>query len=87
MTLIDLAAQAMAQVQGSQWAALDSAEQQTLRDCVYAVIKAVRQPDVRMTEAGAEIIRNVGPEESDTAHLSNAANTWRFMIDALLDED
>ncbi|KQM18274.1 hypothetical protein [Novosphingobium sp. Leaf2] len=87
MTLIDLAAQAMAKVQGSQWAVLNGAEQQTLRDCVHAVIKAVRQPDVRMTEAGAEIIRKIGPDESDAAHLSDAANTWRFMIDALLDED
>lgn len=87
MNLMDRAARALAAGLGDDWYALDTAAQTRLRDSVHAVLKALRQPDMRMTEAGAEIIRNVGPEESDAAYLSDAANTWCFMIDALLGED
>lgn len=50
---------------------------------VMAVIDALREPSPSMTEAGSEIIRHVGGEESDTGYQSDAANAWRFMIDAL----
>ncbi|MEA3388436.1 MAG: hypothetical protein U9R64_04025 [Pseudomonadota bacterium] len=36
-----------------------------------------------MKEAGSEIIRHVGGEESDSGYCSDAANVWRFMMDAL----
>jgi hypothetical protein len=50
------------------------------------MIDALRDPDERMTEAGAEIVRNVSRAESREAYRSDAANTWRFMIDALASE-
>jgi len=50
------------------------------------ILNALREPDEAMAEAGAEIIRNVGPSESDSAYANDAVNTWRFMIDALRDE-
>jgi len=49
-----------------------------------AVLQAIREPSEPMVEAGAEIVRNVHAEESSEAFASDAANTWRFMIDAAL---
>lgn len=51
-----------------------------------AVLTALREPSDAMTDAGSQIIRHVGLEESDYAHASDAANVWRFMIDAALGE-
>jgi len=48
---------------------------------VKAVLDAMHEPSPRMTEAGAEIIRYVGPDESAFGHQAEAANVWRFMID------
>lgn len=48
-----------------------------------AVIDALHDPDNMMKEAGSEIIHHVGSEESNTGYRSNAANVWRFMMDAL----
>ena len=50
------------------------------------VLQAVREPSEEMTQAGAEIVRNVHAEESEVAFASDAANTWRFMIDAAISE-
>lgn len=50
---------------------------------VMGVIEALHEPDEMMKEAGSEIIRHVGNEESDTGYRSDAANVWRFMMDAL----
>jgi len=49
-------------------------------------LEVLREPTQEMSEAGAEIIRNVGADESPEAHRSDASNTWRFMIDAALNE-
>lgn len=49
-----------------------------------AVLKAIHEPSDAMAEAGAEIVRNVGPSESAEAYRSDAANIWRFMIDEAL---
>lgn len=49
-----------------------------------AVLQAIREPTDDMTQAGAAIVRNVHVEESDAAFASDAANTWRFMVDAAL---
>jgi hypothetical protein len=86
MNLIDRAARALAASQQGQdaWDKLDVAGQERFRDGVRVALNALRDPDDRMAQAGAEIIRNVGREESGAAHLNDAANTWRFMIDALL---
>lgn len=50
---------------------------------VRAVLEALHEPSLPMKEAGSEIIRHVGPEESNLSHQSDAANVWRFMIEAL----
>lgn len=87
VSLINNTARKLAASQGSDdWDTLDEPGRERFRVAVRAVIEALREPDEQMTEAGAEIIRNVGPSESDVAYLSDAANTWRFMIDALLGE-
>ena len=88
MNLIDRAACALAasQTGGKDWELLGPAQQKQFQEGVRAVLQSLRDPDERMAEAGAEIIRSVGPEESNAAHLSDAANTWRFMIDVLLEE-
>jgi hypothetical protein len=54
---------------------------------VMMVIDALHEPNRAMTEAGSEIIRHVGHEESDTGYQSDAANVWRFMMDALHQDD
>ena len=87
MRLVDKAARELARAQGSaDWDMLVPEAQERFRSGVRAVLEALRDPDPIMAEAGAEIIRNVGPAESDAAHRSDAATTWRFMIDALLSE-
>jgi hypothetical protein len=50
---------------------------------VIAVIEALHEPGASMKEAGAEVIRHIGPDESTLAYQSDAANIWRFMIDAI----
>ncbi len=50
---------------------------------VKVVLEALHEPSASMKEAGSEIIRHVGSEESDLGYQSDAANVWRFMIDAL----
>lgn len=53
---------------------------------VAIVLDAIHEPSLRMMEAGATIIRHVSPEESPSAHQSDAANTWRFMIDVMREQ-
>ena len=53
---------------------------------VYAVLEAIHEPSLRMTEAGATIIRYVGPDESPSSYQGDAANAWRFMIDAMRED-
>lgn len=86
MRIVDRAGRALAESNGADWDTLGSQEQARLRQAVRAVIAALRDPDEMMAEAGAQIVRNVGPNESEEAHLSDAVNTWRFMIDVLLGE-
>lgn len=87
MGLVEKAARTLAQVHdGADWDGLAPDDRERFRDSVCAVVQALREPDTIMAEAGAEIIRNVGPAESLAAHLSDAETTWRFMIDALLSQ-
>jgi hypothetical protein len=51
-----------------------------------AVLQALREPSEEMNQTGAQVVRNVHVEESDEAFASDAANTWRFMIDAAIAE-
>lgn len=84
MRLVDKAARALAHSQGcDDWDGLTPEAQARFGRAVRAVLDALRDPDEVMAEAGAEIIRNVGPAESKAAHLSDAVNTWRFMMDTL----
>ncbi len=86
MKLIERAAQALAvALHGETGAqALPPTERSQLRKAIHAVLATLRDPDEDMVQAGAEIVRNVGKDETSEAHLSDAANTWRFMMDVLL---
>jgi len=53
---------------------------------VAVVIRALYEPSAAMKEAGSEVIRHVGDEESEAGYRSDAANVWRFMMDALHQE-
>jgi hypothetical protein len=53
---------------------------------IRVVLDAIHEPSLHMTEAGATIIRYVGPEESSSGYQSDAANVWRFMIDAMRED-
>lgn len=50
---------------------------------VLLVVDALHEPSQAMKEAGSEIIRHVGSEETNIGYESDAANVWRFMIDML----
>lgn len=50
------------------------------------VLEAIHEPSLRMMEAGATVIRYVGPEESQSGYQGDAANVWRFMIDAMRED-
>lgn len=50
---------------------------------VVAVLDALHEPSELMKEAGSEIFKGYNPEQSDYAHLSDAANVWRYMIDSM----
>ena len=86
MNLIDRAAHALAtfQLGRDDWDKLDKVQHEQFKEGLRRALNTLRDPDEHMTEAGMEIIRNVRPGESETAHLNDAANTWRFMVDALL---
>ncbi|MBJ7378407.1 hypothetical protein EWH12_04895 [Sphingobium cupriresistens] len=48
-----------------------------------AVIEALHEPSAWMSEAGAELIQNISPDEPFSAHQADAANVWRIMIGAM----
>ncbi len=85
MTMIEKAARALCQVQGQDENVLvgGSPAWRAYVPQVMTVLTAIHEPSDIMKEAGAEIVRHVGEEESDYAHQSDAANIWRFMIDAM----
>jgi hypothetical protein len=89
MTPIERAAQAMHASAQPEWEWTDpdcEPLRKIYRDAARAMIASLRDPDQRMKEAGAEIIRHVNPAEAGIALESDAANTWRFMIEAALGE-
>lgn len=85
MTVIERAARALCQAQGQDDAALVEGKPawRAYVPQVMTVLAAIHEPSEIMKEAGAEIVRHVGDGESDYAHQSDAANIWRFMIDAM----
>lgn len=85
MTAIEKAARSLCQAQGEDDSAFIEGHPAW---CAYVpqvmmVLAAIHEPTAIMKEAGAEIVRHVGKGESDYAHQSDAANIWRFMIDAM----
>lgn len=54
---------------------LDHEAQASLLEDVRAVLEAALEPSPTMTEAGAEIVRNVDVEGSEAAFTSDAADT------------
>jgi len=85
MIVIEIAARALCQAQGQDENTLvnGSPAWRAYVPQVMTVLIAIHEPSDIMKEAGAEIVRHVGEEESDYAHQSDAANIWRFMIDAM----
>ncbi|HEX7821197.1 MAG TPA: hypothetical protein VF463_11325 [Sphingobium sp.] len=89
MTVIERAAQAMhASAQPEwDWSDTDCAPLRKIYlDAARAMIASLRDPDEHMQKAGAEVIRYIDRAESDLAHEDDAANIWRLMIDAALEE-
>ncbi|MBB4858083.1 1,4-alpha-glucan branching enzyme [Novosphingobium chloroacetimidivorans] len=84
--LWDISDQAMRtkDIMSSSDASREEADWERFLPHVRAVLQAVREPSSEMKEAGAEIVRNVHVEESEAAFASDAADTWRFMIDTAL---
>ncbi|WP_088185254.1 hypothetical protein [Sphingobium sp. Z007] len=56
-----------------------------MRAIVHAILTAIHEPSQEMAEAGAEVIRAVSADEIADAYQSDAANTWRLMVDILLE--
>lgn len=84
-TIVERAARALRELDGhAPDIEDDNPTWQNYLSNVRAVLQAIREPTDGMMEAGAEIIRNVGPSESPEAHRNDAANTWRFMVDEAL---
>lgn len=95
MTPLECAARALWEVSGRPLKAQDVVPSDVVRaepaweqflPQARVVLQAVREPSEQMTQAGAEIVRNVHAEESEVAFASDAANTWRYMIDAALSQ-
>lgn len=89
MTPLERAARAMYDNVQPEWD-WDDPDAELLRrmylDNARAALNAVREPTDAMKSAGAEVTRFIAPDEGDGAYESEAANTWRFMISALLSE-
>ncbi len=88
MTLIEKAARALCTAHGENPDTEDGSAARWIYHVqrAKAVIEALYEPSAAMTESGSEIIRHVGTEEDDASYRSDAANVWRFMMDALLQE-
>lgn len=85
MNPIEKAARSLCRLQGEneEDASTDGPRWTAYLPQVRTVLDAVHEPSPSMQEAGSEIIRHVGAEESDLGHQSDAANVWRFMMDRL----
>ncbi len=61
---------------------MEAADWQLYLPQARTVLEAIREPDEFMAEAGANIARYIGPEESEEAIASEVRNIWRVMVDA-----
>lgn len=50
---------------------------------VRTVLEVIHEPSPGMMEAGAEVIKYVSADEAAPGYQGDAANVWRFMIDAM----
>jgi len=57
---------------------------QSYVDKAREVLKAIRDPDEVMAEAGSEIIRAAVDGQNADARQRDAATLWRYMIDVAL---
>ena len=85
MTLIERAARALCSLDGHRE---DEAREgrplwQYYVPQVRTVLEEIHEPSPSMMEAGAEVIKYVSPDEAAPGYQGDAANVWRFMIDAM----
>lgn len=85
MTLIERAARALCRLDGH---GEDDAREgrplwQNYVPHVRTVLEEIHEPSPSMMEAGAEVIKYVSPDEAAAGYQGDAANVWRFMIDAM----
>ena len=80
MTPIERAARALRQMQGQTQ---DDADWQACLPQVRAVLDAIHEPSDYMMEAGAGVTRYISPDSDERAYAQDAANVWRFMLDAM----
>ncbi|WP_031304864.1 hypothetical protein [Sphingobium quisquiliarum] len=88
MTPIERAARALCKLDGHSEDGVRDGEPlwESYVSQVRAVLEALHEPSSRMAEAGAELIKYVGPEESETGYQNDATNVWRMMIDAMRED-
>lgn len=90
MTPLDRAARALCVAQSGcdDYDALDEAMQATLKENVTAVLRAVREPSERMSDAGAyegEWSDTVWDEKPE-ARRAYSEGVWQVMIDTAIEE-
>ena len=85
MMMIERAARALCRLDGrpEDEELADKPRWQSYLPQVRAVLDAIHEPSPQMAEAGAEVIRYANPEEAAPGFQGDAANVWRFMIDAM----
>jgi hypothetical protein len=89
LTPIERAAQAMHASAQPEWPWTDpdcEPLRKIYRDAARAMLVALHDPSEAMRIAGAEVVSNVTARESDAAYQQDAADTWRFMINAALNQ-
>tara|TARA_B100000378_G_C17711849_1_gene295481 strand:+ start:192 stop:449 length:258 start_codon:yes stop_codon:yes gene_type:complete len=83
MTPIERAARTLSHFHGGPE---DGDDWRTYLPQVRKVLDAVREPSDYMKEAGAGITRYISPDGNERAQAQDAANVWRYMMDALIKE-
>ncbi|WP_454888183.1 hypothetical protein [Sphingobium herbicidovorans] len=85
MTLMECAARALCRLDGHREDEEHEGRPlwQSYVPQVRTVLEVIHEPSPSMMEAGAEVIKYVSPDEAAPGHQGDAANVWRFMIDAI----
>jgi hypothetical protein len=87
MSPIDRAARALALAQSGvdEFDALDEGMQETLRQNVRAVVRAIREPSEGMAQAGFDAEATANAHKTQPHHVVPAV--WQAMIDAALADE